>query len=131
MTTKTNGALLLGRILMSAIFVMGGLSKLLAFAGMQQAFGKMGLPVPALALTVAIVIELAGGLALLVGFATQPVAVVLGLWCVATALVAHTHFADQNMQIHFMKNLAMAGGFAYVAVFGAGSISIDARRAKA
>ncbi|MEI9983838.1 MAG: carboxymuconolactone decarboxylase family protein [Aliidongia sp.] len=69
-------------------------------------------------------------LALLFGLATRPVAAVLGVWCIITALTAHTNFADQNTQIHFMKNLAMAGGFIYVAIFGAGTLSIDGWRAR-
>ena len=44
----------------------------------------------------------------------------------ATALAAHTNFADRNMEIHFFKNIAMAGGFAYVAAFGGGAYSFDA-----
>ena len=63
---------------------------------------------------------------LLFGLFTRPVGVVLGLWCIATALIAHTDFANPDMKIHFLKNLAMAGGFAYVAAFGAGAISLDA-----
>ena len=89
---------------------------------------KYGLPVPMLAWLVTVVIELGGGVALLFGVATRPMAVVLGLWCIATALVAHTNFADPSMRAHFMKNVAMAGGFAYVATIGAGAFSIDAWR---
>ena len=44
----------------------------------------------------------------------------------ATAIAAHTNFADRNMEIHFFKNIAMAGGFAYVAAFGGGAYSFDA-----
>ena len=51
---------------------------------------------------------------LLLRFLTRPFGLVLGLWCIATALVAHTNFADRNMEIHFFKNVAMAGGFAGV-----------------
>lgn len=124
----TNNVQLLGRVLMSAIFIFGGLAKLLAAAATQERFAQLGLPVPMLAWLIAVVVELGGGLALLLGVATRPVAAVLGLWCIATALVAHTNFADRNMQAHFMKNLAMAGGFAYVAVLGAGAFSIDGWR---
>ena len=89
---------------------------------------RYGLPMPMLAWAITVIIELGGGLALLFGVATRPTATVLGLWCIATALVAHTNFADPNMRGHFMKNVAMAGGFAYVAVFGAGAYSIHAWR---
>jgi hypothetical protein len=47
--------------------------------------------------------------------------------CVATALIGHTNFADRNQEIHFLKNMAMTGGFLYVAAFGGGAWSLDAR----
>jgi putative oxidoreductase len=124
----TNGALLLGRILMAAIFIIAGVTKVMAPTAVQATLAKYGLPVPMLAYGVTVVVELGGGLLLLVGFLTRPVAVVLGLWCIATALVAHTALGDPNMRAHFMKNVAMAGGFIYVWATGAGAFSIDARR---
>jgi putative oxidoreductase len=120
--------LLLGRVLMSAIFISAALTKLLAAAASQAMMAKYGLPVPMLAWLITVVIELGGGLALLFGVATRPVAIVLALWCIATALVAHINFADPSMRAHFMKNVAMAGGFAYVAAIGAAAFSIDAWR---
>jgi putative oxidoreductase len=122
----TNAALLLGRILLSAIFVLAGFMKLTAPAATQAMMAKYGLPAPMLAFLVTVLIELGGGLLLLFGLLTRPVAIVLGVWCIATALVAHTNFGDSNMRIHFMKNLAIAGGFAYVWAFGAGGYSLDA-----
>jgi putative oxidoreductase len=123
----TNATLLLGRILMSLIFILAGFMKLTTAAATQDMFAKMGLPMPMVAWLVSVVVELIGGLAILLGLWTKPVAIIMGLWCIVTALIAHTNFADQNMMIHFMKNLAMAGGFAYIAVFGAGAWSIDSR----
>ena len=73
-------------------------------------------------------IELLGGLAILVGFQTRIAAWVLAIFTIATALVAHTGWADQNQMIHFLKNLAIAGGFLLLASSGAGAYSVDARR---
>jgi putative oxidoreductase len=126
MNTGENATLLLGRILMCVIFVLGGWGKLIGAAATQAVFTRLGLPLVPAAWALAVVVELGGGLAVLFGLFTRPVAVVLAIWCVATALIAHTHFADRNMQIHFMKNIAMAGGFLYVAVFGGGAWSLDA-----
>src|SRR5580704_16220360 len=92
----TNGALLLGRILMAAIFIVAGITKIMAPAAAQAMMAKYGLPVPMLAYGVTVVVELGGGLLLLAGFLTRPVAVVLGVWCIATALVAHTAWGDPN-----------------------------------
>jgi putative oxidoreductase len=126
MRTTENATLLLARILMAVIFVLGGWGKLIAPAMTQAYFARYGLPLPPVAWVIAVVVELGGGLAILFGLFMRPAAAVLAIWCVATALVAHTHFADRNMQIHFMKNIAMAGGFLYAAVLGAGAWSLDA-----
>lgn len=53
------------------------------------------------------------------------------LFSVATALVVHTAFADQNQMIHFLMNLAMAGGLLQVVAFGAGAFSVNARQGRA
>lgn len=125
MTTIENGTLLLGRLLLSAIFVSAGWSKLLGAAGTQAYFAKLGLPLPEVAWGVAVVVELGGGLAILFGIFTRFVGVVMAIWCVATALAAHTNFADRMQEINFYKNMAMTGGFLYVAVMGAGAWSLD------
>jgi putative oxidoreductase len=122
--------MLLGRVLMSVIFILGGLGKMADPASTMAMLGQHGLPMPDAAYAVAVFVEFIGGLALLLGFATPGAAAVLGFWCIATALVAHTNFADRNMMIHFMKNLAMAGGCAYIAAFGAGTYSVDNLRAR-
>ncbi len=57
---------------------------------------------------------------------TRLVAVIMALFTVATAVFFRSNFADPNMQIHFLKNIAMAGGLLQVAAFGAGSLSLDA-----
>jgi putative oxidoreductase len=74
----------------------------------------------------AVVVELGGGLAILFGLFTRPVAFVCAIWCVATALIAHTNFADRIQEIQFFKNMGMTGGFLYIAAFGAGAWSLDA-----
>jgi putative oxidoreductase len=75
----------------------------------------------------AVVVELGGGSVILFGLFTSPVGLVLAGWCIATALIAHTKFADRNQEIHFLKNMAMMGGFLYVGAFGARAWSLDAR----
>ena len=117
---------LVARLLLCAIFIWAGWGKLLAPSGTIAYFGQIGLPVPVAAYVVTVVVELGGGLLLLAGYATRPVAVVLGVWCILTALVAHSNFADRNMEIQFFKNVAIAGGFASLAVLGGGGYSVDA-----
>jgi putative oxidoreductase len=76
---------------------------------------------------VAIAVELLGGLALLAGFKTRQVALILGAFTVVTAIFFHHDFADQMQMVMFLKNLAITGGLLFVAVFGPGKISVDRR----
>ena len=73
------------------------------------------------------IIELAGGTALILGYRTRLAAVVLAVFTVMAALAFHSHFADQNQMIHFLKNVAIAGGLLQIAAFGGGGFSLDAR----
>ncbi|WP_458369745.1 DoxX family protein [Pseudomonas fluorescens] len=121
-------ASLIGRILLSAIFILSGFSKLAAPAMMIGYIGSVGLPLPQLALAVAIIVEIGGGLALIAGYRPRTVAAVLAVFSVFTALAFHNALGDQNQFIHFFKNIAMAGGLLQVVAFGAGRFSLDARR---
>ncbi|MEG0859180.1 MAG: DoxX family protein [Pseudomonas sp.] len=121
-------ASLIGRVLLSAIFILSGFSKLAAPAMMVGYIGSVGLPFPQLALALAIIVEIGGGLALVAGYRTRAVAAVLAVFSVFTALAFHNALGDQNQFIHFFKNIAMAGGLLQVVAFGAGRFSLDARR---
>ena len=118
---------ILARVLMSQLFIVSGLSKLMAYGGSAGYFASLGIPMASLVLPLVIVIELGGGLALLFGFKTRWVAAVLAAFTVGSALVAHMHFADQMQMIQLMKNLAIAGGLLLFVQHGAGSASVDAR----
>ena len=126
MQGSENAAVLVGRILMSVIFVLGGWGKLMAPAATQAMLASHNLPMVEAAWVLAVVVELGGGLALLFGLFTRPVGLVLAIWCVLTALIAHTNFADRGQEINFLKNMAMTGGFLYVAAFGGRAWSLDA-----
>lgn len=86
--------------------------------------------VPGMLLPLVILLEVGGGLALILGWQTRWVALALAGFTVLTALIFHTNFAEQTQMIMFMKNIAMTGGLLYVATFGAGAWSLDARRAQ-
>jgi len=113
------------RLLMAQIFIIAGFGKLTGFSGTVGYFTSIGLPMPQLLTPLVILVELGGGLALLFGFKTRWVAAVLALFSVATALIAHSNFADQGQMINFMKNLAMTGGLLLFVKHGAGAPSID------
>jgi putative oxidoreductase len=116
---------MIARVLLSVPFIWSGYLKLVEPATYQAYFAHLGLPVPMVAWSVAVVVEIVGGLALLLGIQARAVGSILAGWCIATALVAHTNFADPDMLTHFMKNIVMTGGFLYVAAFGAGDYTIQ------
>lgn len=124
-----------GRLLLSGLFIWAGYGKLKAPSEVVQYFAKAGVPFPGLVVWVAILIELVGGIAFLVGFKTRWVAALLAIWCVVTGFAVHlvagvsspdAMVAGDNM-IHFYKNLAIAGGLLFVIVHGAGQVSMDDR----
>jgi putative oxidoreductase len=119
---------LIGRIGLSLLFILGGWGKLLAPAATQAMLAGHNLPMVELGWAIAV--ELGGGLAILFGLFTRPVGLVLAIGCVVTALIAHTNFADRNQEIQVLKNMAMAGGFLYVMLLGAGAWSLDGWRAR-
>lgn len=130
MSRPQNTATLIGRILMSGLFVLGGWGKLMAPAATQAMLASHNLPLVQLGWVLAVVVELGGGLAILFGLFTRPVAVVLAIWCVATALIAHINLGDRGQEMQFFKNMAMTGGFLYVAMLGAGAWSLDGWRGR-
>jgi putative oxidoreductase len=119
-----------GRVLIGVLFFMSGLSKIAAPAATQGYIAAMGLPAPELSYFGAIAVEVLGSLLLITGFRVRAVAIGMALFTLATALVFHRNFADQNQMIHFMKNIAIIGGLLQVAAFGGGRFSLDARRVR-
>ncbi len=118
----------LGRVLLSVIFILAGFGKLTGIAGTAGWFGSIGLPFPTAVAVLVGLLELFGGLAILVGFQTRIAAIALAVFTIAATLIAHLDLADQVQFLFFQKNLAIAGGLLVPAAFGAGALSIDSRR---
>ncbi|HEX7218922.1 MAG TPA: DoxX family protein [Burkholderiales bacterium] len=124
--------MLVGRVMVSAIFLVFGIRKLIAVAGTAGYFAKLGFPMPDVMVWVAILIEVGGGALLLLGWQTRRVAWLLIAFTVIATLMAHRYWefdAAQyaNQMTHFFKNVAMVGGLLYIAAFGAGALSVDGR----
>lgn len=120
--------ILLGRILLSIMFILAGFGKLTAIGGTAGYFGSLGLPLPNVTAVVVGLVELLGGLAVLVGFQTRIAALVLAVFTLAATAVAHLNFADQMQVLLLQKNLCITGGFLVLAAVGAGALSLDAKR---
>lgn len=115
-------ASLVGRILLSAIFISSGINKISGYAGTQSYMESHGLPGALLPLVIAL--EIGAGLAVLLGVFSRWAGLVLAGFCLATAAVFHLNFADQAQAINFMKNLAMAGGFLLLFANGSGRYAL-------
>ncbi|MFO1192428.1 MAG: DoxX family protein [Rhodoferax sp.] len=127
---------LAGRLLLALLFLPAGLMKIGGFAGTVGYIGSMGLPLPTLGAILAIIVEVGGGLALLAGFGTRVAAVALALFTLVATVVFHAYWAvpaDQAMvqQLMFFKNFAVVGGLLVLAAYGAGALSVDAKRSAA
>ena len=124
---------LVGRILLAWLFVPAGFGKIAGFSGAVGYATSVGLPLPEVGVAVGLLIELVGGLMLLVGFMVRPAAVLLAFFTLVASFFFHAYWslpADQAMmqQLMFNKNLAISGGLLAFAAFGAGRWSLDAKR---
>lgn len=119
-----------GRVLLAAIFLLSGISKLSAPAGTIAYIAAAGLPLPEVAYAGAVFVEVVLAAALIVGYQTRLVAAAIAAFAVVTAFGFHFNLADQNQFIHFFKNIAIAGGLLQIVAFGGGALSVDAYRAR-
>lgn len=130
MSKQSDGLALLGRVLLCLIFVISGAGKIAKFGGTAAYISSKGLPAPEILAALTICVELGGGLLLLVGLKTRWAALALAIFTLLAAIIFHNFWAmsgpeAMNNQIHFLKNLAIAGGMLMVVAFGPGRFSID------
>ncbi|MDI4632258.1 DoxX family protein [Pelomonas sp. V22] len=130
-----NLALLMGRLMMAYLFLPAGIAKLMGFAGTVGYITSVGLPMPQVAAAAALVAEIAGGIALILGLCTRWAALALALFTLVASFLFHAYWAapaDAQMmvQLLFNKNIAVAGGLFILAACGAGAWSFDAKRGR-
>jgi putative oxidoreductase len=122
---------LAARILLIVLFVMFGWSKLTDYPDTVRYMAQTGAPVPSVAALVAIVMEVPVALAIALGAWTRPLALLLALYTLGTALIGHPFWtadgaAQYENEINFYKNISIIGGFFLLYVTGAGRYSVDA-----
>ncbi len=135
MNTLQNPLALAGRILLAWFFIPAGWGKLMGFAGTVQYAASAGMPLPEVGVGIGMLIELLGGLALLLGLGTRWVALVLAFFTLVASFIFHAYWAVppaqvMTMQLLFNKNIAIVGGLLAFAAFGAGRWSLDAKYCK-
>jgi putative oxidoreductase len=129
---RRNEAILAARILLALLFIIFGWKKLTGFSGTVIYMAATGAPVPVLSAAIAVVMEFFVGLAILLGIATRPLALLLLLYTLATAIIGHHYWTMTGMgqfeaMINFYKNVSIMGGLLLLYVTGAGKYSIDAK----
>jgi putative oxidoreductase len=117
---------LLARAMLAYIFVVEGFGKIAGYAAVAAYMRDHGVA-PAL-LPLVILTEFGGGLLILLGLKTRWAAIALAGFCLLTALLIHLPAGEM---IEVQKNVAMAGGFVVLTVFGPGAWSIDGRLGRA
>jgi putative oxidoreductase len=130
----TDEIVLAARILLVVLFLVFGWTKLTNYTATVAYMTQAGTPFPPVAALVAIVVEFFCAIAVAIGIGTRPLALLMALYTLATALVGH-HFwtmtgaARIGNAINFYKNVSIIGGFLLLYVTGAGRYSLDARLA--
>lgn len=112
-----------GRVLLATMFFMAGLTKITGYAGTQGYMEAMG--VPGMLLPLVIILEVFGGLAIMLGFKTRLVAFALAGFSIISAVLFHADFSDQMQMTMFMKNISIAGAFLILVAQGPGAYALD------
>lgn len=126
---SNDAALLLGRILLVAIFPISAAIKLIQWPAIVGTLEAQGLPLATVGGYLAIAVELGGAAAIMLGVLVRPAALALALYCAATALIAHRFWefsggAFYGQMFSFLKNLAMIGGLGILAAIGPGRFAV-------
>ena len=128
-----DGLLLIGRVLLALLFLIFGLQKLFNYSGTLQYMIHVGAPFPTLAAPIAVVMETIVPVAIILGAATRPLALLLALYTVGTAVIGHHYWTMTGMarfenEINFYKNISIIGGLFLLYATGAGRYAIDSLR---
>ena len=114
---------ILGRIFLSAIFLINGVGKIFNYEGTIQYMENFN--VPGYLIIPAIAVEILFSILLIMGYQTKFSALILSLFTLALAVIFHTDFSNQMQLMSFLKNIAIAGGFLIIFVYGPGKYSLD------
>ena len=114
---------LIGRIFISAVFLLSGFNKIGNYEGTVGWMESFGMP--GIFLIPAILLEIGAPILIMAGYKVKISATLLSVFCVVTAVIFHSDFSDQMQFISFMKNISLAGGFLFLAINGAKDFSFD------
>ncbi len=118
-------SLLVGRILLVLVVLYSGVGKMINFSGTAQGMVYFGLPMPAFFVIGAIIFELIGSLAIILGYYTRFGAILLAIYLIVTSIVFYSGFSSVPMQNIFMRNISTLGGCLALLASGPGRYSFD------
>ena len=126
----SNAAVLVGRILLGALFIISGFGKITGYDGTAGYMAAKGMPFVNVLLPAAIAVELGGGLLLAIGLKARWAALAIFLFLIPTTLIFHAFWGIDPkeaamQQINFLKNVSIAGGMLMVFAHGPGAYSVD------
>jgi len=119
---------LLGRVLISTLFLLNGVFKISNYDGTVGWIESFGMP--GILIIPAIILEVIGPILIIVGYKAKLAAGFLSLFCILTAIIFHNDFSDQMQLTSFLKNIALAGGFLFIVVNGTKDLSIEKKFSK-
>ncbi len=125
--------ILVARIMILTLFLYFGWTYLTEHATVLAFLRSVHAPVPEFTAIVATIMEFFGGLVLLLGFWTRPLAALFAVYTVGTALIGHAFWNAANPAehhtafVHFFKNISIAAGFLFLCALGPGKYSIDGK----
>ena len=127
---SSSGAALVGRILLALIFIASGFGKITGFEGTVGYIASKGLPLPQLGAIIAIIVELGGGILLVIGYKARWAALTLAIYTLAAGIIFHNYWAAEAaqkmaQQINFWKNISITGGMLMVFALGPGRYSVE------
>ncbi|MGA2550871.1 MAG: DoxX family protein [Burkholderiaceae bacterium] len=123
-----NPLTLVGRTLLAVLFIASGFGKLTGYSGTAAYMASHGLPMVEVLLPLTILVELGGGICIVLGLFARYVALVMFAFLIPVTLVFHTA-GDAANNIQMLKNISIMGAMLLLAAFGPGRWSLDAKRA--
>lgn len=128
MTSFRGTTELIGRIFLMILYLYSGSTKISGYSATLGYMASAGVPGALLPLVIAM--EMLGSVAIILGWQTRIVSVLLAGYTLIAAALFHNHFTDQVQVVMFLKNVSIAGAFLMLAANGPGPLSVDARRAR-
>ena len=114
---------LIGRILISVLFIISAYDKIFSIDGSMSWMEGFG--IPGFLIYPAIIVEIILPLFVIIGYNARISASLLAIFCIATAFIFHFDFTDPSQKISFLKNIGIAGGFLFIVANGTKDWSVD------